>query len=51
VAAEVIAAAGIRVKVADDYTPTPAVSYAVKQNGAAGGVMVTSSHNPGTGME
>src|SRR5580704_1269551 len=46
VASEVIAAAGIPVKLANDYTPTPAVSYAVKQNGAAGGVMVTSSHNP-----
>jgi len=46
IAAEVIAAAGIPVKLANDYTPTPAVSYAVKNNGAAGGVMVTSSHNP-----
>src|SRR6202790_5202987 len=44
--AEVIAAAGVPVKLADDYTPTPAVSYAVKTNGAAAGVMVTSSHNP-----
>jgi alpha-D-glucose phosphate-specific phosphoglucomutase len=46
IAAEVIAAAGIPVKLANDYTPTPAVSYAVKDNGAAGGVMITSSHNP-----
>src|ERR1700728_310902 len=46
VAAEIIAAAGIRVKMANDYTPTPAVSYAVKADGAAGGVMITSSHNP-----
>jgi len=44
--AEVLAAAGIPVKLANDYTPTPAVSYAVKRLGAAGGVMVTSSHNP-----
>lgn len=44
--AEVLASAGIPVKLANDYTPTPAVSYAVKQLGAAGGVMVTSSHNP-----
>ena len=44
--AEVVAAAGIPVKLANDYTPTPAVSYAVKHRGAAGGVMVTSSHNP-----
>jgi alpha-D-glucose phosphate-specific phosphoglucomutase len=46
IVAEVIAAAGIPVKLANDYTPTPAVSYAVKQQVAAGGVMVTSSHNP-----
>jgi alpha-D-glucose phosphate-specific phosphoglucomutase len=46
VAAEAIASGGIPVKIANDYTPTPAVSYAVKTNGAAGGVMVTSSHNP-----
>src|SRR5712672_1573132 len=46
VVAEVIAAAGIPVRLANDYTPTPAVSYAVKTNSAAGGVMVTSSHNP-----
>jgi phosphomannomutase len=46
VVAEVVAAAGIPVKMADDYTPTPAVSYAVKEQGAAGGIMVTSSHNP-----
>jgi len=45
-AAGVIANAGIPVKLADDYSPTPAISYAVKQQGAAGGVMVTSSHNP-----
>src|SRR5579863_156772 len=45
-ASEVIAAAGVPVKLANDYTPTPAVSYAVKHQGAAGGVMITSSHNP-----
>ena len=43
---EVIAAAGINVRLSDDYTPTPALSYAVKNLGAAGGVMITSSHNP-----
>src|SRR5271155_5327705 len=46
VAAEVIAAAGIPVKLANDYTPTPAVSFSVKDKSAAGGVMITSSHNP-----
>ena len=44
--AEVIAAAGIPVKLADRITPTPALSYGVRQLGAAGGVMITSSHNP-----
>ncbi|MGB6384044.1 MAG: phosphoglucomutase/phosphomannomutase family protein [Terriglobales bacterium] len=46
VVAEVITAAGIPVLLANDYVPTPAVSYNVKKLGAAGGVMVTSSHNP-----
>ena len=44
--AEVMAEAGIPVKLADRITPTPALSYAVKHSGAAGGVMITSSHNP-----
>src|SRR5215813_361522 len=44
--AEVIARAGIPVKLANDYTPTPALSYAVKNLRTAGGVMITSSHNP-----
>ena len=46
VAAQVLAEAGIPVKLANDYTPTPAISLAVKQRGAAGGVVITSSHNP-----
>src|SRR5579862_4295969 len=44
--AEVIALAGIPVKLANDYTPTPALSFAVKSLRTAGGVMITSSHNP-----
>jgi phosphomannomutase len=43
---EVLAAAGIPIKLASDYTPTPALSYAVKHLGTAGGIMITSSHNP-----
>jgi len=43
---EVLAGSGIAVRLSDDYTPTPALSYAVKHLGAAGGVMITSSHNP-----
>ncbi|MGB8885862.1 MAG: phosphoglucomutase/phosphomannomutase family protein [Candidatus Korobacteraceae bacterium] len=46
VISEVLAAAGIAVRLSDDYTPTPALSYAVKNLSAAGGVMITSSHNP-----
>jgi phosphomannomutase len=46
IVAEIVAAAGIPVRLANDYVPTPAVSYNVKKLGAAGGVMVTSSHNP-----
>ncbi len=46
VAAEVVANAGIPVQIANDYTPTPAISLAVKATGAAGGIPITSSHNP-----
>src|SRR5213596_3906300 len=46
VASEVLAGAGIPVKLANDYSPTPAISLAVKASGAAGGVVITSSHNP-----
>ena len=46
VAAETIAEAGIPVKITHNSVPTPAVSLAVKAQGGAGGVMVTSSHNP-----
>ena len=46
VAAEAIAASGIRVQLASRITPTPALSYMVRKLGAAGGVMITSSHNP-----
>ena len=42
----VLATAGIAVWLADDYTPTPALSFAVVNLAAAGGVMITSSHNP-----
>ncbi len=45
-AAEVLAQAGIPVQLASGITPTPALSYAVQKRGAAGGVMITSSHNP-----
>lgn len=43
---EVAAGNGIRVRLTDRYTPTPAVSWAVKEFNAGGGVMITASHNP-----
>ncbi len=46
ITAEAIAGSGIGVRLAREITPTPALSYMVKQLGAAGGVMITSSHNP-----
>jgi len=46
VVAEVMAGAGIPVALAAEITPTPALSYAVRERRAAGGVMITSSHNP-----
>ena len=46
VVAEVAAASGIPVRLSDRLTPTPALSYAVRESSAAGGVMITSSHNP-----
>jgi phosphomannomutase len=46
VVAEVIVGAGIPVTMAKEITPTPALSYAVRERKASGGVMITSSHNP-----
>jgi phosphomannomutase len=45
-AAEVIANAGIRVKLADSIVSTPMVSLMTKLEGAAGGIVITASHNP-----
>jgi phosphomannomutase len=44
--AEVVAATGIPVQLAATITPTPALSFGVRERGAAGGIMITSSHNP-----
>ena len=46
VVAEVLAGAGIPVALASKITPTPELSFAVRGRKAAGGVMITSSHNP-----
>lgn len=45
-AAEVLAARGIKVMITTSFAPTPAVSYAVVQRHAQGGIVITASHNP-----
>ncbi len=45
-AAEVLAANGIRVHIYTELMPTPMLSFAVRQLGCQGGIMVTASHNP-----
>ncbi|MFN8585771.1 MAG: phosphoglucomutase/phosphomannomutase family protein [Dehalococcoidia bacterium] len=44
--AEVMAGNGIRVWLASEHCPTPALSHSVLQLEAGGGVMITASHNP-----
>lgn len=44
--ANVLAGNGLPVYLSKADCPTPALSYAVKHFGAAGGVMITASHNP-----
>jgi len=44
--AEVFAAAGVRTLLADGDAPTPAVAWAVLENKAVGGLMVTAGHSP-----
>jgi phosphomannomutase len=46
--AEVFAGNGFQVVLTACPTPTPSVSYAVKDQHAIGGVMITASHNPPT---
>lgn len=45
-AAEVLAGNSIKVYLCHQQTPTPVVSYSVVSRGAAGGVVITASHNP-----
>jgi len=42
----VLAANGIQVYLTKSDCPTPALSYAITNLGAAGGIMITASHNP-----
>ena len=44
--AEVFAGNGFKVVLTPEPTPTPSVSFAVKDQHAVGGVMITASHNP-----
>jgi alpha-D-glucose phosphate-specific phosphoglucomutase len=44
--AEVIAATGTPVWLADKPCPTPTISLLVRQRAAAGGILITASHNP-----
>src|SRR6478609_9325822 len=44
--AEVISATGTPVWVTDKPCPTPAISLLVRQRKAAGGLVITASHNP-----
>jgi phosphomannomutase len=45
-AAEVISASGTPVWLADKPCPTPTISYLVRHQKAAGGIVITASHNP-----
>jgi len=45
-AAEVLAGNDITTILTPQPTPTPAVSYAIKDRGLIGGVIITASHNP-----
>jgi phosphomannomutase len=46
IAAETAAAAGMPVWLAKTPCPSPAISLLVRQDSAAGGIMITASHNP-----
>ncbi len=51
-AIEVLAANGLEIRIADEYTPTPLISHAIlaynrgRTSGLADGVVITPSHNP-----
>jgi phosphomannomutase len=46
--AEVMAGNGFQIALFSEAQPTPLISWAVKDLGANGGVMITASHNPAT---
>ncbi len=45
-AAEVCAAAGIKVRIFESLRPTPELSFAVRHYGCQAGINITASHNP-----
>ncbi len=45
-AAKTLATEGIKTYVFDELRPTPELSFAVRQLGAFGGIVITASHNP-----
>lgn len=45
-AAEVLAGNRLRIAMFERDVPTPLVSWAVRRHGAAGGIVITASHNP-----
>lgn len=45
-AAAVLAHNGFKVKLAQSFCPTPTISCLAKEEGPAGGVVITASHNP-----
>ncbi len=47
-AANAVTKAGFDVLLSEDYAPTPAFSWAVKQQNALGALVITASHNPGS---
>ena len=44
--ARVFASDGVRVRLADGFATTPAVSWATAEHGATAGIVITASHNP-----
>jgi phosphomannomutase len=46
-AAEAVQAAGFDILLSESYAPTPAFSWAAKQQNALGALVITASHNPG----
>ncbi len=45
-AASVLASMGVRVRLADSFATTPAVSWATLEGGHSAGIVITASHNP-----